>query len=229
MCKAHYAATVKPISPNRLARSLLTITSIVLLNRLYERLVRCLAPPALVCALQCGVMRSIMLLTLDVREEWYMARRTREDPKVAALVARRSLNPHPERVADEGFLASSFFDARDLLQVKYEMVRRVEVEGVSVKQAAAEFGFSRPSYYAAAQALETGGLAGLLAERPGPKRAHKLSAEVVAFVLEQLASGAASRPRELTSAIEARFGIRVHERSIERAVMRARAPKSGAR
>ena len=200
-----------------------------LLSRYDQGLIRHVAPSALVYALQSGVRRGIMRLTLDVREEWWMARRTQRDPKVAALVASRSLNPHPERVVDEIFLASSFFDARDLVQVKYEMVRRVEVDGMSVKQAAASFGFSRPSYYVAALSLASEGLAGLLAERPGPKRAHKLSAEVVAFVLEQLASGAVAKPRELTSAIEARFGIRVHERSIERAVMRARAPKSGAR
>lgn len=153
----------------------------------------------------------------------------REDPKVAALLSERSLNPRPERVLDEAFLASDFFDVRDLLQVKYELVRRVQVEGWSVTRAVAAFGFSRPSFYAAAAALQTAGLPGLLAERPGPKRAHKLGAEVLAFVLEQLAAGAAAQPRELAAVIEARYGVRVHPRSIERAVMRARAPKSGQR
>ena len=48
----------------------------------------------------------------------------REDPKVEALRAERSLNPRPEAVADEAFASSEFLDARDLVQVKYEMVRR---------------------------------------------------------------------------------------------------------
>ena len=52
-----------------------------------------------------------------------------EDPKLAALRARRCLNPRPERVVDERFARSEFLDARDLVQVKYEMVRRVRVEG----------------------------------------------------------------------------------------------------
>jgi transposase len=158
-----------------------------------------------------------------------MTRRAPEDPKVAALARERSLNPRPERVVDAAFVASPFFDARDLVQVKYELVRRVQVDGVSVTRAVADFGFSRPSYYAAAEALEREGLTGLLAERPGPRRSHKLDEEVVAFVLEQLAVGAAARPRELVAAIEARFGVRVHARSIERAVTRAAAPKSGPR
>jgi hypothetical protein len=47
-----------------------------------------------------------------------------EDPKVQALRAERSLNRRPEAVRDEQFARSEFLDARDLVQVKYEMVRR---------------------------------------------------------------------------------------------------------
>ena len=76
-----------------------------------------------------------------------------EDPKVTALRESRCLNPHPEHVADEAFLADGFFDARDAVQVKYEMVRRVSVDGAPVTATAAAFGYSRPSYYQAAAAL----------------------------------------------------------------------------
>ena len=80
-----------------------------------------------------------------------MARRdTRPDPKEAALAGARCLNPHPEQVTDPGFLASDFFDARDAVQVKYEMVRKVRAGGAPVTGAAAAFGYSRPAYYAAA-------------------------------------------------------------------------------
>ena len=51
-------------------------------------------------------------------------------PKEAALAATRCLNPHPEQVTDPAFLASEFFDARDAVQVKYEMVRKVKADGV---------------------------------------------------------------------------------------------------
>ena len=90
-----------------------------------------------------------------------MARRG-QDPKVAALRADRSLNPRPEDVVDEGFGSSEFFDARDLVQVKYEMVRRVRVDGAPVSHSAAAFGFSRPSFYQAAAAVDAHGLAGLV-------------------------------------------------------------------
>ena len=112
-----------------------------------------------------------------------MARRG-QDPKVAALRADRSLNPRPEDVVDEGFGSSEFFDARDLVQVKYEMVRRVRVDGEPVSHCAAAFGFSRPSFYQAAAAVDADGLAGLVPARPGPRRAHKLTGQIVAFARE---------------------------------------------
>jgi hypothetical protein len=46
--------------------------------------------------------------------------------KVEALRRYHALNPHPEKVKDEAFIKGApFFDARDLVQVKYEMLRRV--------------------------------------------------------------------------------------------------------
>ena len=155
--------------------------------------------------------------------------RHREDPKEAALRAARSLNPRPEAVADEAFTAGlEFFDARDLVQVKYEMVRRVRAEGQPASRAAAAFGFSRPSYYQAAAAVDAGGLAGLVPARPGPRRAHKLTGEVVAFARQLRESDPSLRSAEVAEAITERFGIAVHPRSVERALARAAAPKSAA-
>lgn len=155
-----------------------------------------------------------------------MARR-RQDPKVEALRAERSLNPRPEAVEDPAFAASEFLDARDLVQVKYEMVRRVRIDGDTVSATAAAFGFSRPSFYEAAAAIDAGGLAGLVPTRPGPRRAHKLSEEVMAFLRTRLESEPGARSTELAAAVEERFGIRVHPRSVERALARDGRPKSG--
>jgi transposase len=113
------------------------------------------------------------------------------------------------------------------VQVKYEMVRRARVEGEPVSRSAAAFGFSRPSFYQAQAALEEGGLAALVPARPGPRRAHKLTGEVVAFAQERLEAEPSLRSAELAAAIEERFGVRVHPRSVERALERASRPKSG--
>src|SRR5260370_8027580 len=71
----------------------------------------------------------------------------RSDPKEAALAATRCLNPHPDQVTDPAFLASEFFDARDAVQVKYEMVRQVKADGAPVTPAAAASGYSPPPPY----------------------------------------------------------------------------------
>lgn len=160
-----------------------------------------------------------------------MARRKKPDPKLEALRESRTVNPHPEAVVDETFASSEFFDARDLVQVKYEMLRRVSEEGASVSSAAAAFGLSRQSYYQAAAALGEAGLPGLVPGKPGPRGAHKLTDEVVAYLRELVAAEPALRSGQLAEAVAQRFGVRVHPRSIERALIRAqesdRSPKSG--
>ncbi len=146
--------------------------------------------------------------------------RPKSDPKVDTLREQGCLHPHPEKVTDEAFVASEFFDRRDLVQVKYEMLRRVRVDGQSVSQSAAGFGLSRPSYYQAQAAYEEGGLPALLPKKPGPRRAHKLSEKVVRALREALADQPELGPRELVELVEERFGISVHRRSIERALAR---------
>src|SRR5437870_7425370 len=85
-----------------------------------------------------------------------------QDTKLRTLQQHGTLNPRPKQVRDELFLQDDFFDPRDLVQVKYEMLRRVQSEGKSVTDAAANFGFSRPSFYQALSAFEQDGLAGLV-------------------------------------------------------------------
>jgi transposase len=153
----------------------------------------------------------------------------RPDPKEAALAGARCLNPHPEQVTDPEFLSSEFFDARDAVQVKYEMVRKVKADGAPVTEAAAAFGYSRPSYYEAAAALERSGLEGLVPARPGPRAGHKLTEEVLAWAEDQLAADPALRPAQLAGPIEESFGVRVHPRSVERALARRRERHSKSR
>ena len=109
------------------------------------------------------------------------------DEKAHALRAAGALNPHAAAVTDAAFRTHPFFDARDLVQVKYEMLRRVQVDGQSVTQTTASFGFSRPVFYAAQTALARGGLPALVPQRPGPRRRHKLRPEILRF-LQQVRS-----------------------------------------
>src|ERR1700686_319653 len=108
-----------------------------------------------------------------------------DDPKLKALRQMGCLNPRPQDLTDELFRSSDFFDARDQLQAKYEMLRRVENDGHSVTQAASAFGVSRPSFYQTQASFRQGGLPGLVPRKRGPRQAHKLSAEVIAFLRQE--------------------------------------------
>jgi transposase len=142
------------------------------------------------------------------------------DPKVDALRRHGCLHPHPEQVTDSLFLTSDFFDARDLVQVKYEMLRHARAQGASISESASAFGLSRPSFYQAQSAFELGGLAGLLPKKRGPRGSHKLSAEVMAYLFQLLSDDPSLRPAELSERVLARFGCKVHPRSVERALAR---------
>jgi transposase len=142
------------------------------------------------------------------------------DPKLDALRQHGSLNPHPQRVSDPLFAAADFFDPRDLVQVKYEMLRRVSAEGQSVAQSAKAFGLSRPSFYQAQAALQREGLAGLLGKKRGPRRAHKLGTEVMSFIRDLLSHEPALSSAQLVARVDQRFELQVHPRSIERALLR---------
>lgn len=149
-----------------------------------------------------------------------MAKTKAPDPKVDALRQQASLNPHPQRVSDPLFAAADFFDSRDLVQVKYEMVRRVHADGQPIAQSAKAFGLSRPTFYQAQGALEREGLSGLLAKKRGPRRSHKLGAEVMGFLQALLSQEPSLNSLELAARVRQRFKLQVHSRSIERALVR---------
>ena len=144
------------------------------------------------------------------------------DRKQLALRQEGTLNPHPEQVTDELFLTNQFFDARDLVQVKYEMLRRVQCDGQPISRAAAAFGFSRPSFYQAKATFQQGGLPALMPHKRGPKQAHKLTSEVLAFVRQLRQENPSGRPADLAARIQEKYGIAVHPRSIERALMHSK-------
>jgi transposase len=93
-------------------------------------------------------------------------------------------------------------------------------DGEAVSQAAADFGFSRPSFYQAQAVFEAEGLPGLVPQRPGPKRAHKLSEEVVDRLEEALKADPSLNSAQLAQRLEEDHGLRVHRRSVERALSR---------
>ena len=83
-----------------------------------------------------------------------MAKLKKPDQKALELKRTGTLNPRPDSVSDGLFKENPFFDRKDLLQVRYEMLRRHSVEGVSIVDVATRFGVSRPTVYQAKAAFQ---------------------------------------------------------------------------
>ena len=140
--------------------------------------------------------------------------------KICALAAQGTLNAHPELVMDELFVTNDFFDPNDIVQVKYEMLRRVHVDGMLPSKAAKAFGFSRMSFYNAQAAFAKESLSGLLPKKRGPKHPHKLREDVRAFLEESVHENQSLRAGSLSEMVGERFGVCVHPRSIQRVLAR---------
>jgi transposase len=132
---------------------------------------------------------------------------------------RGTFNPHPESVSDVLFIANPFFDPRDLLQVRYEMLRRHSLTKprLSMWLSTSEF-HARLSNSQAA--LRKAGLSGLLPRPRGPREAHKLSEEVAEYVRAVRATAPGLTTVACLKALQEKFGITVHRRSLERAMAR---------
>jgi len=147
-----------------------------------------------------------------------MASPPRKDPKEEALSRHGTLHPRPGAVTDPRFTGDEFFDARDVVQVRYEMVRRVEVEGGAVSETARAFGCSRPTFYKAQQALGSEGLSGLIPKKRGPRRGHKMKGEVLTAVVRAHEVDPSLSPENLAAMVLLRFGLSVHPRTVRRAL-----------
>ena len=130
ICKYKYAGNVRAVDPYRTK---------IHINRLYFLSKHQILIDAF---LICGII--LFTTTADLKEDC-MDKKKPADPKKEALREYGALNTHP--VTDALFKDNDFFDSRDLVQVKYEMLRKVQKESEPISHAAASFGFSRPSFY----------------------------------------------------------------------------------
>jgi transposase len=124
---------------------------------------------------------------------------------------------HPRREAVTAPLFDGrepFFLALDKVQVKYEMLRAHVIDGATATATAEQHGYSRAAFYLIAAAFDAAGMRGLLDEPRGRHGPLKLTPEVIEFIAsaDPTLSGA-----RLASEVEARFGVSLHRRTVERA------------
>src|SRR6266700_2478148 len=139
--------------------------------------------------------------------------------KHQALKAAGTFNPRADQVSHSLFQQSDFFDPHDLVQLKYETLRALKADDYSIARAASEFGFSRPTIYQAQNQFQKQGLEGLLPRKRGPKQAHKLTPEVLAYLWELAKEQPAPKLKELARAVRQRFRIELHPRTLEKALV----------
>ena len=158
------------------------------------------------------------MLDVLIRGFGVPASHDRKRSKADVLAEDGALNPAPEKVRDPKFQEGGFFDPCDVVQVKYEMLRRVSVEKASVTDASDDYGVSRPTYYQAKADFEEGGIARLVPKKRGPRGPHKIQGELLAFLRAQISPGQPIRARALAKLVQKELGLDVHPRTIERAV-----------
>src|SRR6266699_2858676 len=107
--------------------------------------------------------------------------------KLKDLTPQGTLNPNPEAVIDEQFASDDgFFDARDIVQVKYEMLRRV-ANGQSIAETIRAFGFSsRQVFYRARAAFQQSGWTRRMRQHFQEERRDSSSTLATGFVSEDL-------------------------------------------
>lgn len=141
---------------------------------------------------------------------------SRRSSKRDFLRAARAWNERARFVDSAAFVQSDFFDPRDKVQVKYEMLRAHHVERVTVTKASRQFGYSRESFYTAAGAFEAEGVLGLVDDKRGPRLPHKLTPDVQHLLLREIEKEPSVSSSELTERLSERLGVSVHRRSVER-------------
>ena len=143
-----------------------------------------------------------------------------DSAKHGILRQQGGLHPHPAAVTAPLFQDSDFFHPHDLVQVKYEMLRCVQAEQTSVRQAAQQAGLSRPAFYQAKAGFQQGGMVGLIPRKRGPRRAHKLTAAVLAWLQQKRADQPERTFSQLAQQVQQELALQIHPRTLERALSR---------
>jgi len=157
----------------------------------------------------CGVIYFTFLLSCRPTQ-----RKSKRYAPVAPSIATRkkSVTPCSPNITS--------FDPHDLVQLKYETIRAVEVDDRPIAQASVDFGLSRPTIYEAQENFRDEGLGGLLPQKRGPKKARKLTPEVRRYLEELVGSEPDLKAPVLVKRVRRRFGIVLHPRTIEKALVK---------
>jgi transposase len=138
--------------------------------------------------------------------------------KIDALRQDNALNFAPDKVKDQNFKHSEFFDPCDAVQVRYELLRSVKIDKKPVTLAVSSYGFSRSIYYQLKTRFEQSGITGLISKKRCLHGSYKLNENVMLFIWKNLRDEAPIQAQKLAKQIQCELNLKIHPRTIERAV-----------
>ncbi len=132
--------------------------------------------------------------------------------KLRALKQARALNSRPEQVEAELFHTHPFFDPEDKAQVKYEMLRRRQLDEAPLVETCRKFGFTRESYRHLVERFRSEGMGALFEKKRGRQQPLKVSEPVRTYIREHPALNADA----LAEGLQQHTGIQLSRRTIYR-------------
>ena len=137
------------------------------------------------------------------------------------------LNRRAERVAHPLFLTLDFFDALDLPQVKYELLRAARVDNISVVEACKLFGFSREYFYRLEKYFMERGYVSLIGSPMGRRPMIGLNHEIVTFIVHRKMEKPQLSGEALRKEILQQYSIDCSRRTTERIIEKLGLGKKG--
>jgi transposase len=113
-------------------------------------------------------------------------------------------------------MSNTHFDPYDLVQVKYEMLRAVMCDEMTITEASRQFGFSRAAYYKIEKSFSAIGVSGLFLQKTGPKAAVKATEEILRFADELRDNDPGITNDHIVEEIQNQKGVSLHKRSLQR-------------
>jgi len=147
--------------------------------------------------------------------------------KIQFLEKEGLLNPKPERVKNQFFKTLDFFDAMDLPQVRYEMLRAARIEKYSVAKACKLFGFSREYFYKLERNFKARGYSALIGSPKGRRPLIAINQEIVTFIVHQKITHPKLTGENLRKKILNRYKVDCSRRTVERVIENAGLGKKG--
>lgn len=137
----------------------------------------------------------------------------------------KAWNLYPENVKAEIFHTHPFFDPEDKVQVKYEMMRARETEGIPLKQVCSQFGFTRESYRHILERFHSEGIGGLFERKRGRQRPVKAKEQIQDYIWSEHFRDKSLTADQLAQHCYQEFGVSISRRTVFRILEKHRRHK----